>query len=256
MGINLQEVLNSYDVIDLRKMTDYKLLNRIDTKFICNVEILPEILKINKDQFKVQVFKDEWNFNYESLYFDTPNLKSFYDHHQGKRNRYKIRFRKYLNTGDSFLEVKKKKSFIRTDKRRSEFELVSKMNKKHLNFLNNHISLSNQDIVPSIWTIFDRVTLAGKNHLERVTIDTNIRFKDKSGKVVNMPNMAILEVKREKTGDLSPFIHSLKEMRIRPFGISKYILGNILLSPKIKHNRFHNKVVTVNKICNGIKFSY
>jgi hypothetical protein len=252
----IKNVLKLYDPISLDEMSDYKLLNRIDTKYICNVELLPIILEASLREFRIQEMNKERIFRYESLYYDTPELKTYFDHHQGKRIRYKIRFRKYIDTGDAFLEIKKKKNYIRTDKRRTEFELSSEMTKEHLKFLQNHIDVPQSGLEPSIWTLFDRITLAGKNHLERVTIDTNICFRDNNSQEVLLPNMAVLEVKRTKSGDTSPFIKTLKDLKLRPFGISKYILGNILLTPNIKHNRFRNKVVTVNKICHGTKFNY
>lgn len=253
---NYNNLISKHESISLKQMSDYKLLNRVDTKFICNIQLLPEIIKQSIEQFKVQEINGSRVSQYESLYFDTPEFKSYFDHHQGKRLRYKIRFRKYIDTGDSFLEIKKKQSYTRTDKRRSAFEITSNMNNDHFKFINKHIAIPETGLQPTIWTLFNRTTLVGKNHLERVTIDTDVKFKDFNSKLVHLPNAAIIEVKRQKSSDLSPFIHILKNLGLRSFGISKYILGNISLYPQIKHNRFHNKIVTVNKICHGTKFSY
>ncbi|MBI9054344.1 MAG: polyphosphate polymerase domain-containing protein [Bacteroidales bacterium] len=252
----LEKTLQNFDPISLKQLSDYKLLNRIDTKYICNINSLPLILNNSHKDFRIQQINNDRIFNYESLYFDTPDLKTFFDHHQGKRLRYKIRFRKYVDTGNAFLEIKKKKNYIRTDKKRTELEFAPIISDEHLDFLKEHIQVPEAGFHPSIWTIFNRITLAGRDHLERITIDTNISFKDENSKTINLPNMAIVEVKRNRTGDISPFTQILKDLRIRPFGISKYVLGNVLLSPDIKHNRFHKKVVTVNKICNGTKFNY
>jgi hypothetical protein len=252
----LEKILQNFDPISLKQLSDYKLLNRIDTKYICNINSLPLILNNSLKDFRIQQINNDRIFNYESLYFDTPDLKTFFDHHQGKRLRYKIRFRKYVDTGNAFLEIKKKKNYIRTDKKRTELEFAPIISDEHLDFLKEHIQVPEAGFHPSIWTIFNRITLAGRDHLERITIDTNISFKDENSKTINLPNMAIVEVKRNRTGDISPFTQILKDLRIRPFGISKYVLGNVLLSPNIKHNRFHKKVVTVNKICNGTKFNY
>jgi len=256
MVSDITQALTMFDPISLDELSDYRLLNRIDTKYICNINLLPLILQNSLEDFRIQEIKNDRNFSYESLYFDTRELKTFFDHHQGKRLRYKVRFRKYVDTGDVFLEVKKKKNYVRTDKRRTEFDIASKMTNEHLEFLNSHINVPESGFHPSIWTIFNRVTLAGRNHLERITIDTDICFKNNNSLKKELPNMVIIEVKRNKTGDISPFTQILKDLRIRPFGISKYILGNILLSPDIKHNRFHKKVVTVNKICHGTKYNY
>ncbi len=242
--------LQFLDPISLDELNECKLLNRIDTKYICNIKYLPQIIERAAKDYKIQTSGSERIFGYESLYFDTPEMKTYFDHHQGKRIRYKIRFRKYLDTGDAFLEVKKKKNYIRTDKRRNQFELSSSLDDQHKKFLSDHICVPDSGFYPTIWTLFDRITLAGKNHLERITIDTNIRFKNET-KEICLPDLSIIEVKRDKAEGISPFIQILRDLYIRPYGFSKYIMGNILLTPNLKHNRFLKKVVTVNKICYG-----
>jgi VTC domain len=248
MPEDYKNILEQFEPVSLEELKDYKLLNRIDTKYICNYKQLPEVLKLATEHFNIQTISDERIFSYESLYFDTDEKKSYYDHHQGKRIRYKVRFRKYLDTGDSFLEIKKKKNSNRTNKRRLQFEFCEDLNTKHKEFLNSELELNADAFKPAIWTIFDRITLAGKNHIERITIDTNIRFKNELNEV-SIPELIIIEVKRDKSTGISPFTKILRSHRIRPMGISKYVLGNIMLSPELKHNRFKNKLITINRIC-------
>jgi hypothetical protein len=45
---------------------------------------------------------------YLTLYFDTESFDNYIAHHNGKRPRFKIRMRKYVSSGFSFLEVKEK----------------------------------------------------------------------------------------------------------------------------------------------------
>lgn len=234
--------------VSLEELADYRLLNRIDTKYLCNVRVLPKIIEKAEKDFRIQQIGNQRIFKYESLYFDTPELKTYFDHHQGRRLRYKVRFRKYLDTGDSFLEVKKKRNYVRTDKRRTQLEFSTQLDSLHLKFINKQINLPKSVFKPMTWTIFDRITLVGKNHLERITIDTNVRFKNETQEIC-LPGLSIIEVKRDKAGGISPFTHILRDLNIRPYGISKYIIGSVLLNPRLKHNRFLKKVVTVNKIC-------
>jgi len=248
MPENFKNILKEFEPVSLEELKDYKLLNRIDTKYICNYKQLPDILKQATAYFNIQTIAEERIFSYESLYFDTDEKKSYYDHHQGRRIRYKVRFRKYLDTGDAFLEIKKKKNSNRTNKRRLKFDFCENLNNKHKEFLNTELELTADSFKPAIWTIFDRITLAGKNHIERITIDTNIRFKNDLNEV-NIPQLIIIEVKRDKSNGISPFTKILRSKRIRPMGISKYVLGNIMLSPELKHNRFKNKLLTINRIC-------
>lgn len=245
---NLKEKLFQIAPISLEEIAECRLLNRIDTKYLCNVKILPKILERADNDFRIQQIGDQRIFKYESLYFDTPSLKTYFDHHQGKRLRYKIRFRRYVDTKDSFLEVKKKKNYIRTDKRRIQSAFSSKLEETHIKFIKEQVAVPKVGLNATIWTIFDRITLAGKNHIERITIDTNVRFKNEFQEVC-LPGLSIIEIKRDKTAGISPFTQILRDYNIRPYGVSKYILGNVLLNPILKHNRFLKKVVTVNKIC-------
>lgn len=249
----LHNNIKHLDPISLDELVVCKLLNRIDTKYLCNVSILPQIFEKAYKDFRIQQIGDQRIFKYESLYFDTPELKTYFDHHQGKRKRYKIRFRRYVDTGDVFLEVKKKRDYRRTDKRRTPIDFSNNLSEMHYDFLENHVAISKDSLNSNIWTIFDRITLAGKNHIERITIDTNVRFKKGNNEII-LPNLSIIEVKREKTGGISPFSQILHDLRFKPYGISKYILGNILLNPELKHNRFTKKLLTINKICYGSRF--
>ena len=47
-------------------------------------------------------------FGYESTYFDTPDCEQYRAHRQGRRRRYKVRSRSYVDTGLSMFEVKTK----------------------------------------------------------------------------------------------------------------------------------------------------
>ncbi len=248
MANSLENILLEFDPISLKELYECRLLNRIDTKYICSIRRLPQILIQANKEFRIQATNNARVFGYESLYFDTPDLKTYFDHHRGKRIRYKIRFRKYLDTGDTFLEVKKKKNYIRTIKRRKQFDFSKSIEKEHEAFINNQILMPGIDLKPNIWTLFNRITLASNDQLERITIDTDIRFRNELNEV-GLPGLAIIEVKRNKTGGISPFTQILRNTLIRPYGISKYVMGNILLTPQLKHNRFHKKITTVNKIC-------
>lgn len=253
MRDSLAHILQTYQPISLAELVDYKLLNRIDTKYICHINQLPEILSAISKDFKVQTSGNERIFGYESLYFDSRELKSYFDHHQGKRLRFKVRIRKYLDTGDVFLEIKRKENFNRTNKTRKVFEFTTDLESKHYQYINKHIAIPSSGLHPVLWTFFDRITLAGINHMERITIDTKLSFKNNL-KEVCLPELAIIEVKREKTKEYSPFIKVLHDYHINPYGFSKYIMGHIVLNPLIKHNRFLTKISTIKQICYGNKY--
>ncbi len=253
MDNSFKDKIQYLDPISLEELNAYKLLNRIDTKYLCNSNQIGRLVEKAVKDFNIQEINNQRNFNYETLYFDTPELKTYFDHHQGRRIRYKIRFRKYIDTGDAFFEIKRKRNYIRTNKVRIKLPFAKTLDDNHYDYMRNHINLPESALKPSIWTLFDRITLAGKNHVERITIDTNIRFKNNL-KEISLPSLSIIEVKREKNTRISPFSKILSDLGIKPIGFSKYIMGSIFLNPQIKHNRFKRKIVTVNNICYDTKY--
>jgi len=55
---------------------------------------------------------------YDSIYFDTPDLDLYHLHHNDRKNRFKIRYRKYVDSNLSFFELKMKNNKYRTIKKR------------------------------------------------------------------------------------------------------------------------------------------
>ena len=48
------------------------------------------------------------SFRYESVYFDSPDLLTYRSHVQGRRKRFKVRSRSYMDTGECMFELKLK----------------------------------------------------------------------------------------------------------------------------------------------------
>ena len=57
--------------------------------------------------------------DYKSLYYDTEDWKFYLDHHNGRVNRNKIRFREYVGSKLTFLEIKLKNNKGKTIKKRN-----------------------------------------------------------------------------------------------------------------------------------------
>ena len=89
-------------------MDSVSLMKRVDTKFLINRKKLESIFSSLSSHYKILKVKDVIKSKYSSFYFDTVNYKFFLDHHNGKLNRAKVRFREYVDSKTSFLEVKRK----------------------------------------------------------------------------------------------------------------------------------------------------
>lgn len=244
---SINDILRLFAPITLAEMDSVKLMDRTDTKFIFRLTELNEILNELKNDYKVLDVNGNRVSKYESLYFDTPNFELYHKHRTGKLNRYKVRFRKYVESELNFFEVKFKNNKGRTIKDRVKQKEIDKtINDKAQELLKEKTSLLPENLEAKIWVNYSRITLVNKNSPERVTIDLNLHFKDEHNtKLIN--NLVIAEVKQDKA-IASPFLKLMKKRHIREGSISKYCFGIISMFEKIKYNNFKPKLIPIKKI--------
>jgi hypothetical protein len=250
--MNEENILNKFDGISLSEMEEVKLMNRIDTKYIFKRDLLDNILNQIVNNYYILSINDKRSFPYESLYYDTHKDFMYLSHHNGKLNRYKIRFRKYVDSNDTFLEIKKKVKGIQTFKSRIVVnDLESELTEVSKNFIEENTLFDPNQLKPTIYTNFDRITLVNKNFSERVTIDRNLQFLSNPDNSAMLDNTVIVEVKRSIEAKRTFLIDALTKLRIHPAGMSKYCIGRALLDPKLKTNNFKEKIRNLNKLENG-----
>ncbi len=246
---DLHKIIQEFDPIGLEEMdSGTKLMNWVDTKFILTIDQLVQVLPRLKEEYRILEIKGVRFPSYESEYFDDPKLTFYIDHHRKKVDRYKVRFRKYVESNIAFLEVKHKKKG-RTDKRRIKVDdLPGKMSDEHNDFVKETgVKLDNLEHV--LTNSFSRITFVGINHNERLTFDFNLSFY-KGDKEVVLSHLVIAELKQARVIRTSPFYSVMKEKLNRPFRISKYCIGIIELYGKenVKYNRFKKKLLKINKL--------
>lgn len=234
------------DSISLAEMDNVKLMNRMDTKCIFSVQLLNKLLTECRDHYKVLLHAGTRSSFYKTLYFDTAELKFYFDHHNGYAKRYKVRMRNYTESSLFYLEVKYKR-YGRTDKKRIRINnFASDFSTEQSQFIDG-ITQKHFDIKPKLWNNFYRITLVNKYTPERVTIDTGLSF-EQNGESVTMNNLVIGEIKQERTDFRSPILNLLKKNGIRPSGMSKYCLGIALMEKNIKRNSFKERILAIEKI--------
>src|SRR3989338_2835239 len=166
----IQPILEKFDKIHLEEMDRVQLMDRVDTKFTFSLQSLIEILPELNKYYKVLEVADELLSEYESLYYDDKNFNLYRDHHRELRDRFKVRYRKYVNSNIAFLEIKHKKNG-RTEKSRIRTEgICHEMTKEQLEFVAEQ-GLTRKDLVPSLMNRFKRITLVNKTINERLTLD-------------------------------------------------------------------------------------
>ena len=244
---SLPQIAADFQSISLDEMDDVKLMNRTDTKFAFNASKLPSLIHKMIPFYRVLAIDGELIHEYKSLYFDTSEMKFYLDHHNGRVNRNKIRFREYVGSNLTFLEIKRKNNKGKTVKKRMKVASITKeLTAKQQDYINKIIGIE-IDVEAKQWINFSRITFVHKTQKERLTMDINLTFENEkqSG---DLKDIAIAEVKQERMSRSSDFMRIAKELYILPIRISKYCMSALELSPELKSNRFKEKILFLNKL--------
>ena len=237
-------LLNDMPSIDLEAMNHVKLMRRRDTKYVIPSEQLPSILELVKDDYWVFELAGERMQPYETVYFDTPALKMYFEHNNRRLNRYKVRMRKYVLSGESFLEIKFKNNRGETIKKRVKADMdIHHLTATNKSFLAKHSPFKFDEIDPSLWNTFKRITLVSKHRPERLTIDLGLEFSHGQGEEKEqLTKTCIIEVKRDLDAGASDIIDTLNILRVKATGFSKYCMGTVLTRKTIRHNLFKQRL--------------
>lgn len=235
------------DPVSLKGLDKVKLMNRVDSKYIFHLRQLDEILEEVRPHYSVLEIEGKRLFDYASLYFDTPDYSLYFQHHNGRANRVKMRYRQYLDTGDVFFEVKKKIKGVRTDKYRVREPLIADAITPAGEALLDRLTVPRQGLVGTSWIYYKRITLAAHATEERATIDLAMKFVDENGRM-SFDDLVIAEVKQARFSRHSPIVRALHARRIQDFRVSKYSLAVAMMVPGIKTNAFKPKIYRLNKI--------
>jgi hypothetical protein len=235
-------------------MDAIKLMNRMDTKYVFPQSQLPQLLEELKDNYKVLDVNGQRVSRYESLYFDTQNFDLYHNHHRGKTNRHKVRYRKYVESDLNFFEIKFKSNKGRTIKSRvKQEEIRNSIQDKAEKLLEKKTQLHSSELEPKFWVNYSRITLVNKHAPERVTIDVDLHFQ-KDDATRHMNDLVIAEVKQDRSGR-SPFVKLMQKNHIRSGSVSKYCFGVLSFYKDIKQNNFKFNLRNINKIIHGTSAS-
>ena len=243
----IEQIIQQFVPITLSEMQGVELMNRTDTKFVLSSDQLLSILEELKFTYKILEVNGVRFSRYETLYYDTVDFLFYRRHHNGKRNRWKIRKRSYVESSISFLELKFKTNRGRTQKQRTAIpDITLALNNDEESFIGARAGFD-LNLIPQLKNGFTRLTLVEPNLPERITIDLEISFEWNEIQK-ELKQLAIVEVKQEYRNRLSPFILALKKRQVREISVSKYCLGVAMLVPFVKKNNFKEKLIRLNKL--------
>jgi len=240
-------LLNQFESVSLEGLNQVELMDRVDQKFIIHRNNLSSLLTDISQDYRVLEHQGIRMFRYSSQYFDTSARKYYIDHHNGKPNRTKVRTRTYLDSGDFFFEVKRKIKGRRTDKQRIAITEHTLLEDDAVSEFLEHCHIDGTDLEPTLLVNYSRITLMGKDLHERITIDLGLEFSI-GDKRENTGEMVIVEVKQDRIKRESPVIVALRKRMVRPAGISKYVMGLVMLQAIKKTNAFRHKIARINQL--------
>ena len=239
-------------------MEDVKLMNRIDTKYAVPMSVLPAILEAAKKDYFAQEIDGKRITTYDTMYYDTETLDMYMRHHDRQLVRQKIRVRQYVESNLTFLEIKRKNNKGRTKKKRIAIpgfdisgDTFGESKRERWN-VEDFVAAKSRyvwsELTPHLSTKFHRITLVNKAKTERLTIDMDLVWQNVvTGESKTFPELVIIELKRD--GNMpSKMTRIMLEQRVKPLKISKYCIGTALTTPRLKKNRFKDKIRRIEKI--------
>jgi hypothetical protein len=211
-------------------LRDRELLQRHDTKLCLRAALLPELFAQLSSSYDLLWAGSSPVATYDTLYFDTRDLRSFHDHRQGRRRRAKIRMRHYPDRQLTYFEVKAKGSRDSTAKTRVSRRFGDDtLDGENLALVRRTSDRFDEEIRPVLWTRFRRLTLLARSRPERVTIDVDLRFDGADGGCAALPGLCIIEVKQSAADRGSAMLRAVDALGASVRPVSKYCAGVVLL---------------------------
>ena len=244
------DLVEQFSPITLEEMSGIKLMNRTDTKFVTNKHKLAQLLEMAQGQYYAQWTNDSRIAEYVTTYWDTDQLQFYFEHHNGRAPRQKVRVRTYVGSDLTFLEVKTKNNHGRTKKKRIEVpsQELTGVREQADEFVDRLVHRRLDDIHPTVQNHFHRITLVNYGKTERLTIDFDVEFHNfETDSKAQTGDLVIIELKRD--GNVaSPVTDILRKLRVKPSGFSKYCIGSVMTNRQLKHNMFKEKMVWIRKL--------
>lgn len=229
------------------------LMTRTDRKYLVPEESLADVvgaLGALDSGAGVLEIAGRRRHTYVSTYLDSPGLDSYWGAARRRRHRFKVRTRRYVDSGHDFTEVKTRGPRSTNVKARIPREAPAISDSSGLlsasetQFVAGQLASAGvgrvdvSALVSTVSTAYDRSTLWLPQRGARVTIDRRIAWSARwmDGQL-RVPGLAIVETKA--AGARAGVDRALWQQGHRPVSISKYATGLALLLPELPAHRWH-----------------
>ena len=213
---------------------------RTDRKYLVDPELLDELISLLPGRLRALAIDDRRVFAYESVYFDTPDLRCYHDAARHRPHRFKVRTRTYLDSSECTFELKLRDARGRTVKERRHYEVDDRRDlTPAIDFLTPFpaIRAMADELVPTLTTSYRRSTLLVGDHEGRATIDSDVTATDEHGNCVDLSRHVLIETK--SNGHPTQLDRVLWQLHVRPIRISKYCTSLAALHADLPAHPWH-----------------
>ena len=235
----LDRTLAALAPVTLDELDEFaRLQTRTDRKYLLTPEQFTGLLSLVGDSSRALDVDGRRSFGYESRYFDTPALDSYLGAAHRRPRRFKVRTRRYLDSGACFVEVKLRDARGRTLKHRHTHpaSLAGTLTDGSRAFLScfELVQPCLPGLEPVLTTRYDRSTIVTGG--SRATIDIGLRCST-GARTAGPAHTVIVETKTPHGP--SDVDRALWAMHIRPLKVSKFAMGMATLHPDLPRNKWH-----------------
>ncbi len=243
--LGLDWLLDGFAPISLDALNQKaEMMSRFDNKYVVGRAALEKVIPHLTDRFDILDIGRRRAFTYDTRYFDDAGHSAYYEHHQGIRKGFKVRTRSYLDAGLCYLEVKVKGQRGMTMKNRIAHDPASSgrlteaaRDYARTTYSEHYGKPFRYDLQWTLDIRYRRVTLVARDGGERITIDTDLRFRSKDRSLSVGTDMFIIETKSELGRGHAD--KCLREQHERPMSrCSKYCIGMASLGEVSRFNSF------------------
>jgi VTC domain len=231
------------------------MLERLDNKYVINTEVLRKSIADLGEVFDVLEIDGKRSFHYDTRYFDGPGLECYFNHHQGRRKRCKVRVRTYADAGLCYLEVKLKDKRGVTVKKRKKCQrrAYAELPRELMSFVDGcHEDLYASPLPfrlgPSLDIAYRRITLVAREGGERLTIDGGLEFvRDEQHERID-DDLFIVETKSRNGNGLADKV--FRSLHQHPANsCSKYCTGLAMTEAALRSNKFKSTMIKMGWKC-------
>lgn len=243
----LRAVVADFDPIALAEVLDTAALQtRTDRKYFVPAATFRTFVELMGDELVALDIYGQRLFDYESIYFDSPDMGTYRAHVQRRRRRFKVRTRTYLDSGECMLEVKLEGRRAATVKHRIAYPLDQRgrLTSEGDRYLAELLAeaygvVPPTDLRPVLITRYHRATLVCRNEPARLTCDVDLMCNRFSGSSRAQPRLRaagdhVLVESKSVGGSVADRV--LRQMGVRATTVSKYCVGIAGLHPELTSN--------------------